>query len=282
MTIDSRLAKPSVSLLGIPYDASSSFRRGAAQAPTAIRQALHSSSSNLCCESGLDLGDEALFGDAGDLDRGDLENEEGEPAFERMEAAVAEILDRGARPLILGGDHAITYPILRAFSARFERLNVLQLDAHPDLYDELDGNRFSHACPFARTMEDGLVSRLVQVGIRTLNPHQKAQAERFGVEIIEMRRWHADQPFELDGPLYLTLDLDVLDPAFAPGVSHHEPGGFSVRQVIRLIQGLRADIVGADIVELNPTRDPSGITGMVAAKLLKEIAARMLEGRPPP
>ncbi|MEM7353226.1 MAG: agmatinase, partial [Acidobacteriota bacterium] len=263
---------------GVPYDASSSFLRGAAQAPPAIRQALHTSSSNLCSESGLDLGVEPRWRDAGDLDFGDLDFTEGRPPYERIGNALHAILDGGARALTLGGDHAIAHPILEVYGRHFEGLNLLQLDAHPDLYDELDGNRYSHACPFARIMEAGLVQRLVQVGIRTLNPHQRAQAERFGVEILTMRRWPLEQPLEFTGPLYLSLDLDVLDPAFAPGVSHHEPGGLSVREVIRLIQSLDADLVGADVVELNPTRDPTGVTAMVAAKLLKEIAARMLEG----
>ncbi len=178
--------------------------------------------------------------------------------------------------LAVGGDHAIAYPVLKAYGARYQRLNLLQLDAHPDLYDQLDGNRLSNACPFARIMEDGLAARLVQVGIRTLNPHQRRQAERFGVEIHEMKGWRPGTVLTFDGPLYLSLDLDVLDPAFAPGVSHHEPGGLSVREVITLIQSLEAPLVGADLVELNPSRDPTGVTAMGAAKLLKEIVARML------
>ncbi len=265
-------ASPEVTLLGVPNDENSSFLRGAAEAPPAIRRALYSPSSNLSTESGLDLGPGGhgtRLHDAGDLPLG--------VAFERIEEAVSEILDRGERALCLGGDHAIAYPVLKAYGARYQRLNLLQLDAHPDLYDQLDGNRLSHACPFARVMEDGLAARLVQVGIRTLNPHQRRQAERFGVEIHEMKSWRPGSVLTFDGPLYLSLDLDVLDPAFAPGVSHHEPGGLSVREVITLIQSLEAPLVGADLVELNPSRDPTGVTAMVAAKLLKEIVARMLE-----
>ncbi len=260
---------PAVTLLGVPNDDNSSFMKGTAGAPPAIRRALHSPSSNLSTESGLDLGDEPRLRDAGDLPPG--------VAFTRIEEAVAEILERGERVLSLGGDHAIAYPILRAYGRRYQRLTVLQLDAHPDLYDQLDGNRLSHACPFARIMEAGLASRLVQVGIRTLNPHQRQQAERFGVEIHEMKDWAPGKAPTVDGPLYLSLDLDVLDPAFAPGVSHLEPGGLSVREVIGLIQGLDVPLVGADLVEYNPARDATGVTGMVAAKLLKEIVARMLE-----
>ncbi len=258
-----------VNLLGVPNDENSSFLRGAADAPPAIRRSLYSPSSNLSTESGLDLGDEPRLRDAGDLPRG--------VAFEAIEAAAGEILERGERVLSLGGDHAIAYPLLRAHGRRHRGLTVLQLDAHPDLYDELDGNRLSNACPFARIMEEGRIARLVQVGIRTLNPHQRRQAERFGVEIHEMKDWDAGTVLALEGPLYLSLDLDVLDPAFAPGVSHHEPGGLSVREVIGLIHGLDAPLVGADLVEYNPSRDVGGVSGMVAAKLLKEIVARMLD-----
>ena len=259
-----------VILLGAPTDEGSSFLRGAAGAPRAIRKALHSPSSNLSTESGLDLGDEDRFRDLGDLPRA--------VPFEHITDAISERLEAGDRVLTIGGDHAITYPIVRAYAEAYKRLNVLQLDAHPDLYDQLGGNRLSHACPFARIMEEGLAARLIQVGIRTMNPHQRQQAERFGVEVHEMRDWPlSPTALDFESPLYLSVDLDVLDPAFAPGVSHLEPGGLSVREVIRLIQGLRADLVGADVVECNSNRDPSGVTAIVAAKLTKEIAARMLE-----
>ncbi len=260
-----------VAVLGLPTDEASSYLRGVAGAPPKIRQALASPSTNRSSESGLDLGDEPRL-----RDLGDLELSAGAPGREAIRQSVAGVLERGARVLSLGGDHAVTYPILQAYGARFENLEVLHLDAHPDLYDELEGNRFSHACPFARAMEEGLAARLVQVGIRTLNPHQRRQAERFGVEIHDMMRWPPAEPLAFTGPLYVSLDLDVLDPAFAPGVSHHEPGGFSVREVLRILHGLTVPIVGADIVELNPERDPSGVTARVAAKFFKEIAAHML------
>jgi len=178
--------------------------------------------------------------------------------------------------LALGGDHAVAWPAVRAHARRHHDLTVVQLDAHPDLYDEFEGDRLSNACPFARIMEEGRVLRLVQVGIRTLNAPQRAQVERFGVEVIEMRAWRSDLVVSADGPVYVSLDLDVLDPAFAPGVSHPEPGGLSTRGVIGFLQRLRGRVVGADLVELNPTRDPTGITARVAAKLAKELLARLL------
>jgi len=186
------------------------------------------------------------------------------------------LLERRLRPIALGGDHSITYPVIRAISRKYPGLAILDFDAHPDLYDEFQGSRSSHACPFARIMEQGLARRLVQVGIRTLNGHQRRQAERFGVELIQMKDWRGILP-ALDGPLYLSFDLDVLDPAFAPGVSHREPGGLSMREALGAIQSVSAEIVGADIVEFNPRRDVMNVTAAVCAKLLKEIAAKMLE-----
>jgi agmatinase len=189
---------------------------------------------------------------------------------------VASLLARRVRVLTLGGDHSVTYPILRAYARGYPGLNVLHLDAHGDLYEELDGNRYSHATPLLRSLEDNLIGRLVQVGVRAMTPSEREKARLHGVEVIEMRQWHPGLELRLDGPLYLTLDMDCLDPAFAPGVSHHEPGGLSTREVLGIIQSLEVPLVGADIVEYNPERDPSGITAMAAAKFLKEIVAVML------
>ena len=183
--------------------------------------------------------------------------------------------------MALGGDHAVSYPLLRAQASVRRGLTVVHLDAHPDLYDELDGDRYSHACPFARVMEERLVDRLIQVGIRTLNRHQRAQAERFGVEVIDMRNLHTWSEIVLEGDVYLSVDMDVLDPSCAPGVSHHEPGGLTTRQALSIVQGIEAPIVGADLVELNPLRDPNGMTAMAAAKLFKEMLGKMLEASGP-
>jgi len=264
----------SVAIVGVPFDENSSFLRGPALAPAKIREVLHSGETNWSAENGLDLGTDERLQDLGDLELGS-----GPSAFAQIERGIAQLLEHGTCVLSLGGDHAITYPIMRAYAGRYTDLTILQLDAHPDLYDEFEGNCLSHACPFARIMEKGLVGRLVQVGIRTINPHQRAQIERFGVEVVETRGWQSVLALKFDGPLYLSLDLDVLDPAFAPGVSHHEPGGLSVRDVIRIIHDLDAPLVGADIVELNPNRDLVDITAMTAVKLLKEIVACMLTAR---
>ena len=194
--------------------------------------------------------------------------------MEEIEGVVEQLLEKKARVLVLGGDHAVTPAVLRAYHQHYGQINLLQFDAHPDLYDAFEGNRNSHACPFARIMEEKLAKRLVQVGIRTMNPHQQEQAERFGVEVIPMKSWQPGMVPNFDGPLYISFDMDALDPAFAPGVSHHEPGGLSTRDVLTVIQNIDVPVIGADIVEFNPLRDASGMTAMVAAKLLKELASK--------
>ncbi len=257
-------------LLGLPYDASSSFLRGAAEAPRLIREALHSPSGNDWTEEMRNLADAGGF-----RDLGDLELPADATARHLIEAGVAAAQETG-RVISLGGDHSITYPILRGVNTRYRQPTILHIDAHSDLYDEFEGDRYSHACPFARIMEEGLAARLVQVGIRTLSAHQRAQADRFGVEIIDMRAWVAGMRPIVEGPVYISVDLDGIDPAFAPGVSHWEPGGLTVRDVLGMIQNIRSTIVGADVVEFNPHRDPSGMTAMVAAKIVKELAGTML------
>jgi agmatinase len=238
-----------------------------------IREAFRCDSSNQWSENGIDLGADGVLADAGDLPAGG-------DAFAQIEPAVAGLLDRGQIPVCLGGDHSITYPILKAFGPRYPRLTIVHFDAHPDLYDEFQGNRYSHACPFARVMGEKLAKRLVQIGIRTMNGHQREQAERFRVQVIEMAELPALQRLKrIKGPVYISFDMDVLDPAFAPGISHREPGGMSVREAIAHLHAIAGSIVGADIVEYNPKQDVSGVTATVAGKVLKEILGLVCRSR---
>jgi arginase len=257
-------------LLGIPLDENSSYLRGAAAAPRLIREALLCDSTNMWSELGVDVGAEGAF-----LDSGDLHLPDKDP-FPAIQQAVESLLAKRQRPVCLGGDHSITYPIVRAFGGHFKDLTVIHFDAHPDLYDEFQGNRHSHASPFARIMEEKLAKRLIQVGIRTMNQTQKKQAARFGVEVFEIGRKRALEEVKTWCPVYVSFDMDVLDPAFAPGVSHREPGGMSVREVLDHLHSITATIVGADIVEYNPSRDISELTATVAGKILKELMGKML------
>lgn len=264
-----------VCVLGIPLDHNASFLKGPARAPARIRECYACDSANLWTETGIDLESLDCLYDAGDIHWSSPE-----AAFSAIIRQAGKLLDTGARVVSIGGDHSLTYPLVRAFAKSYPDLNILHLDAHPDLYDSLSGNPHSHACPFARIMEEGLAKRLVQAGIRTMNGHQREQARRFGSEVHEMKDgadWLTRLKFE--GPVYLSIDLDCLDPAFAPGVSHHEPGGMTTRQVIDLVQALDGRIVGGDIVEYNPDRDLISMTGMVAAKLLKEMIGRIYTDR---
>lgn len=257
-------------LLGIPFDGYSSYLRGAGDAPPKIREALKCDAANSWSELGVDLGVSGVYENAGDLAFAEKD------AFAAIEAGVGALLESGKRPVSLGGDHSITYPVVKAFARRYSDLTIFHFDAHPDLYEEFEGNRLSHACPFARIMEAGLAKRLVQIGIRTLNRHQREQAERFGVEVVEMRALPAYEKLKAAGPVYITFDMDVLDPAFAPGISHREPGGMSVREAIAHLHAIDGEIVGADLVEFNPVQDVAGMTATVAAKILKEILGKMI------
>lgn len=266
------MTQPRPRIIGLPYDASSSHLRGVAEAPRVIRAAMQSTAGNLWTEDLHDLGAPGVLTDSGDLDLPPTAE-----ARERIEAGITSLLADDARPLALGGDHSVTYPVLRAVHAVHGPCTVLHVDAHPDLYEEFDGDRYSHACPFARIMEEGLAGRLVQVGIRAMNGHQRAQADRYGVEVLDVRAWERGSRPSVGGLVYISIDLDGIDPAHAPGVSHREPGGLTVRDVISLVQNAGGVIVGADIVEFNPSQDVGGLTAHVAAKLVKELAARMLE-----
>lgn len=260
-----------IALVGVPWDASSSFQRGCAEAPGRIRDALHSPSTNLWNERGEDLAASSLLHEAGDLE---LPEDPGD-ARAAIETGVRRQIALGHKPLVLGGDHSITYPVLRGFSGG--ELTILHLDAHADLYDEFDGDRYSHACPFTRIMEERLAARLVQIGIRTLTASQRSIAAKFGVEIHGAGHWRDALPLvaRIRGPLYVSLDLDVLEPGLAPGLSHPEPGGLAIRDVLDILGAIRAQVVGADIVEYNPRNDLRDLTARVAAKFVKELVGVM-------
>jgi arginase family enzyme len=170
----------------------------------------------------------------------------------------------------------VTYPVLAGIAAAGRAPpQIVHIDAHSDLYDDFEGDPLSHASPFARIMERGLAAGLTQLGIRTPNAHLTAQAERFGAKVFSPET-HAEGLAALPaGPTYISIDLDGLDPAFAPGVAHHEPGGLTTREVLEVIWKTPGPVIGGDVVELNPDRDIHDMTATLAAKLLKELAARI-------
>ncbi len=238
-------------------------------APPEIRAAYHSSSANYFAENGIEISPDVFE------DKGDFKIDQ----YLDIESITSTNLNKYIPILTLGGDHSISYPVFKAFHNVHGPVEVLHIDAHGDLYDNFDGDKYSHACPFARIMEEKLAKRLVQIGIRTLNTHQREQAKKFGVEITEMKDFDPHHLTEFTGPIYLSVDMDALDPAYAPGVSHQEPGGLNTRDLLHIIQSIKVPILGADIVEYNPKRDLNKMTAMVAAKILREIAGVMLRNQ---
>jgi arginase len=251
---------------GIQFDEKSSFQKGPKLAPPLIREALNCGSANMFAENLTSIENSKIE------DKGDFKILN----YFDIEKITKTHLDSGAKVFTLGGDHSITFPIIKAHFEKYSKLDILHIDAHSDLYDNFEGDKYSHACPFARIMENGLAVKLVQVGIRTLNTHQAEQAEKFNVEIHQMKNLDLSTIPKFKNPLYISLDMDGFDPAFAPGVSHHEPGGLTSRQVIDLIQSIETEVIGADIVEYNPNRDFQNMTAFLAAKMMKEIVAKMM------
>ena len=262
---------------GLPCDAQSTFRRGPADAPSRIRLAYDGRCYNATTELGADLA--GLVSDAGDWFPGGSWEETREDYRFRAE----ELLAGEAVPFFAGGDHAITMPLVEALEVLEEPVHVVQLDAHPDLYPEFDGDRWSHACVGARILEMEHVASLTQIGVRTLNQPQLEVARRHAgrLTILEARDLSI-RPSDLshipDGaPVYLTVDLDAFDPAYAPGVSHPVPGGISPRQALALIQEAPWRLVGMDAVEVNPSLDQGDRTAVLAARLLHEAMGRVEE-----
>lgn len=252
---------------GINWDAKSSFQKGPAKAPDLIRKALYSGSMNLYSERGISIENKAV------TDKGDFMIKD----YFDITAITKQHSGLATKVFSLGGDHSVTFPIIKALHEQYPKLDILHIDAHADLYHDYEGDPYSHACPFARILENGFAVKLVQVGIRTLNPHQADQAKKYKVDVHEMRNLNLNSIPKFENPLYISLDMDGFDPAFAPGVSHHEPGGLTPRQVIDLIQSIDTEVVGADIVEYNPDRDFQDMTAYLAAKMMKELLGKMME-----
>ncbi|KAK6162528.1 hypothetical protein DH2020_002369 [Rehmannia glutinosa] len=240
----------SSSLLGVPLGHNSSFLQGPAFAPPRIREAIWCGSTNSTTEEGEDLKDPRVLTDVGDVPVQELRDCGVDD--DRLMSIISESVklvmeEEPLRPLVLGGDHSISFPVVRAVSEKLGGpVDILHLDAHPDIYHEFEGNKYSHASSFARIMEGGYARRLLQ---------------KLGEGVKGV---------------YISVDLDCLDPAFAPGVSHIEPGGLSFRDVLNILHNLKGDVVAADVVEFNPQRDTvDGMTAMVAAKLVRELTAKI-------
>ncbi|EXB76234.1 hypothetical protein L484_025588 [Morus notabilis] len=280
-------AKASATLLGVPIGHNSSFLQGPAFAPPRIREAIWCGSTNSTTEEGKELNDPRVLTDVGDVPVQEIRDcgVEDDRLMNVVSESVKLVMEQDPfRPLVLGGDHSISFPVVRAVSEKLGGpVDILHLDAHPDIYHAFEGNKYSHASSFARIMEGGYARRLLQVGIRSITSEGREQGKKFGVEQYEMRTFSRDRHFlenlklgEGIKGVYISIDVDSLDPAFAPGVSHIEPGGLSFRDVLNILHNLQGDVVAADVVEFNPQRDTvDGMTAMVAAKLVRELTAKI-------
>ena len=213
--------------------------------------------------------------------------------FNAIEPTISAIKQRNLIPLVLGGDHSISFPVVQSVASNLDSdsddLTIIHFDAHPDIYENFRDNLGSHASPFARILERKLCKKLISLGIRTATKHQREMASRYNVEVVEALHF-SSKSFEVEQiykqyikhrktPVYVSIDLDVLEPGLCPGVSHREAGGLSVRQLIDCIHAIPGTIVGADIVEYNVDRDIDHLTGAVSAKIMKEIAGKILYNR---
>ena len=276
-----------LAVLGLPSDNGSPYRTGARFGPKAIRDA-----SVMLRPVNPYRGNVDVFAALRVADLGDAAVVPGYmPAtLLQMEAAVRRVADAGACPLLLGGDHGVSIAALRAVAARHRQpLALVHFDAHSDTWDTyFGGERHSAGTPFRRAVEEGLVDprRSLQLGLRgsLFSPDDVEQSRRLGYEVLSTDEMLAEAPAALadriarriDGaPVYLSFDLDVVDPASAPGVQTPEAGGPAAREMLGILRVLHSiDLAGADVVECNPLFDgPGAVTALLGATVAAEILA---------
>ena len=268
-----------IALAGVPFDLGSSFRSGARHGPAQVRE-MSRLIKQLNYSTKVAPFELCKIADVGDAPVNSLDIE---ASLESIQAFFEDIVANGAVPLAVGGDHTISLPVLRAM-AKHGPVGLLQVDAHSDTMDKMLGKEYANGTPFRRAIEEGLIDpqRAVQIGIRgtLFEADEHAWAYEQGVTIIS-----TDDFFELgvgnaiekaravlaDKPVYLTFDMDVLDPAYAPGTGGLEIGGLTTRDAQLLLRGMYGlNFVGADITEIAPPLDPTGNTALVAANIMFE------------
>lgn len=268
--------QPNLLVLGIPWDKNSSYRKGASQGPKAIRNATTNDLYNSFSENVVDLNSIFKIKDLGDIDTKKVEYLE---LVDSISSTLNTHYKQGRVFLFLGGDHAITYASVKALqNASSADLGVVYFDAHPDLYPRYHGSQYSHACVMRRLIEENIVlgTHVIQVGIRAPTTEQIRFAKRNDVTMVHMKAITNDILADLEfNNLYLSFDMDVLDPAYAPGVGNPEPGGLSTRELVDIIQQIEGEIIGFDLVETCPSYDYKGITAFAAAKLLRETLGKI-------
>ncbi len=276
-----------IGLVGVPFDAGVTNRPGARHGPREIRNQ-SSQMRSIHPVTRVSPYDLCTVADVGDVCFEQLYNLE--EAHGEIETFHGRLHEARVAPLTVGGDHSITYPILRAIAPEAP-VGLIQFDAHTDTWDEFKGSRIHHGAPFRRAAEDGLIDprRTVQIGIR--GPQNETEGWDFSAEIgmrvifmHEVAKLSIDEVIAEtrrvvgDGPLYVSFDIDSLDPAFAPGTGTPEIGGLTTLQAQTLLRGLRGlDLVGGDVVEVSPPFDPSGNTALVGASMMYELLCLLAE-----
>ena len=274
-----------VAIVGVPYDGGTSYRPGARLGPREIR-AQSSLIRPYNYVQKVAPFDVLNVADVGDVDAPPVSIER---CYEAVESRIGSLADAGARPIVIGGDHSISLPILRALAKRHGPLALVQFDAHIDTWDEYFGGKYFHGTPFRRAIEENLIDgrRFVQVGIR---------GPIYGEDDFDFHRQHGITMIDIDqvktggiaatvdrvraiasGPVYMTFDIDSVDPAFAPGTGTPEIGGLTSHEAQQLVRGLAGlSLVGGDIVEVSPLFDgPGQITALLAANIMFELLCAM-------
>ena len=255
-----------VALFGVPYDGTTSFRPGARFGPAAIRE-VSSGLETYCPQLESDL-EELAFADLGAVA---IPYGAPEPVVAAVQAATQAVLDLGLAPLMLGGEHSISSGAVAAVAARHPDLVLVQLDAHADLRQEWLGTHHSHACAMRRCLEVLPSGTLLQMAIRSGTQAEFSELHSSGRLVGRPRMVEALKPLR-GRPLYLTVDLDWFDPAVLPGTGTPEPGGFHWGDFAELVEELRHhQLVAADVVELAPQLDPTGVSAVFAAKVVRSL-----------
>lgn len=263
-----------VAVTGVPFDQAVTNRPGTRLGPRAIREASALQAPDAPYGWDIDPMSDMNVADYGDL-AFDYANVAGFPAA--LTDHIRTILNAGAASLVLGGDHYISFPILRAYAEKHGSLSLLQFDAHSDTWADDDMDRIDHGTMFYKAVKEGLIDpkRSVQVGIRTHNP------DTMGVNIIDAPEVHANGPEAVvsqikrilgDHPTYLTFDIDALDPAFAPGTGTPVSGGLTSAQALAMLRALKGiNLTGMDVVEVSPPFDTTGATAIAGAHIATEL-----------
>ena len=276
-----------IALIGVPYDGGVTNRAGARHGPRDIRDksSMMRSIHHVTKVNPYDL---CSIADIGDVPFQEVFRHE--KVVEDIEAFYRKIFEAKVIPLSAGGDHSITYPILKAI-AKDQPVGLIHIDAHTDTWDEFQGSKFMHGTPFRRAHEDGLIdaSRTIQIGIRGAQntPEGWDYSLEQGMRVVfmeEFTKLGVDAVIQEalkvagSGPTYLSFDVDGLDPVYTPGTGTPEIGGITTIEAQALLRGLRGlDFIGGDVVEVAPPFDPSGNTSLVGATLMYEILCLLAE-----